>query len=304
MCLGVNKPIATNVDSLIEARKIARQNQGSEVIIEQANGNYTVTKLTPEEMNKVKDIKNANFTPSKVEFMMENENGENNVVINPNASFLDRAQSKATNGLEIVDNARKNIMNTITTLVDNLTDRNNDYVWGGRTDFDPEKGISNVDCSGLLNSVFRESGLKVPDMTTEDLDTYIKNGQGILRQDNNASKIKYGDVINYPPQGKKTGHVMIAAGIPEPVVRNGQIVGYKLLTFDSAPDNSGSRRLEGKKQPELGRKGAGYREIFLFTDKNGMVTGLNTMGSESKTGGYHGGVRIGVLKDNIKVKPN
>lgn len=352
-----NSIVGRNIDTLVEARRLARQTPGSEAIIEQSNGDYTVVKLTPEEETRVRNIGNSTFEPSKVEFMMQKPNGRSEVVINPNASFLDRAQSRATNaydstveivqqgqqllnegiqqgqqildqgiqqGREMINNgiqsvremgnnlltrgdqARQNMMNTISTLVDNLTDANNDYVWGGRgaNAFNPERGISNVDCSGLVSGVMQRAGLNVDSMTTTTIDTAIRDGRGVLRQNNNASQMKPGDIINYPPGGRfnRTGHVMIATEAPKPVIRDGQTVGYRVMTFDSAPDNSGSRRANN--DPEFGRRGAGYREIFLFTDSSGNVTGLNTMGSESRGPGtgYHDRVRIGTVKDDVQLK--
>jgi cell wall-associated NlpC family hydrolase len=312
MCVPISntQPIRRDLD-LREARDVARANTGSEAIVKQSNGDYSVVQLTPEDTAKARNIESANFSPNKVEFLLE---GNNDVIINKNASFFDRSKSKLTNGLEDLEdgantvinkanNVRKDMMNTIETLVDNISDKTNNYVWGGRGDksFDPEKGISNVDCSGLLNEVFKEAGVNIPYMSTEGLDTYIKNGQGVLRENSNASTIKYGDVINYPPIGKSSGHVMIAAGEPEAVTRNGRIVGYKLNTFDSSPDGTGTRRADSGSRA-FGTRGAGFREIFLFTDNSGKVTGLNTLGQESTRGGYHTGVRIGTLKDNFRNK--
>lgn len=302
------------VGHLRQARALARSNPGSEAIIKQNNGNYSVVPLTPEDVAKVRNTAASDFPPNNIEFMIQENNGSNEVVINDNASFLNRAKSQTLNGVEFIqqegitlindaDRARTNVMITIDTLYNNLSDRNNNYVVGGRgeSSFDPTRGVSNVDCSGLLNEVFKESGINLPYMTTANLDTYIKNGTGVLRQNNNAASIKYGDVINYPPQGRSSGHVMIAAGEPIPVTRNNQLVGYRLNTFDSSPDNSGTRRVEGGRAPQMGTRGAGFREIFLFVDSSGKPTALNTMGNESRTGGYHGGVRVGSLKDNLNL---
>lgn len=344
---SINNPIvARNVDSLVEARRIARQNPGSEAIIEQQNGDYTVVKLTPEEESRVRNIDNSNFEPSKVEFLMQKPNGKSEVVINPNASFLDRQQSRATNvydsSVEIVqqgqqmidqgiqqgkemintgiqnvreignnllsrgDQVRRNMMSTITTLVNNLTDSNNEYRLRdkGPTTFNPERGISITDCSGLVSGVLSRAGLNFPTMSTALIDTTIRDGKNGLMQNNNVSQMKEGDIINYPSGGpyNNSGHVMIATGKPTPVTRDGQVVGYKVMTFDSSPDNSGSRRTEVG--AELGRRGAGYREIFLFTDPSGNVTGLNTMGSESRRAGtgYHDRVRIGTVRDDVQLR--
>lgn len=308
---NINLP---EVRHLREARALARSNPGSEAIVKQNNGNYSVVPLKPEDVARVRNTASSNFAPNNVEFMVQGNNGSNEVVINDNASFFNRAKSQALNGVEFVreegrallndaDKARTNIMTTIDTLYNNLSDRNNNYVFGGRGDrnFDPNRGVSNVDCSGLLNEVFKKSGVNIPYMSTEALDTYIKNGTGVLTQNNNAASIKYGDVINYPPQGRSSGHVMIAAGEPVPVTRNNQLIGYRLNTFDSSPDNSGTRRAEGGSAPQMGARGAGFREIFLFVDSSGKPTGLNTMGHEARTGGYHGGVRVGSLKENLNL---
>jgi len=310
---GLGTPIGKDL-GLIEARALARSNEGSEVIVKQKNGDYSVVQLKPEDVSSINNKGSAIFSPTNVEFVMQKTDRSNEVLINSNASFLDRGKSKVVNGYESAveignkvvnsaDKARKNIMGTIDTLLNNITDKTNDYVWGGRGEknFNPNAGISNVDCSGLLNGVFNSSGINIPYMTTSDLDTYIKEGKGVLRESNNAATIKYGDVINYPPAGSKTGHVMIAAGEPVPVIRNNKLVGYKLNIFDSSSDGSGSRKASGKKQAEIGSSGAGFRELFLFVDSSGKVTGLNNMGVENKVNAYHSGVRIGTLKDNVRL---
>ena len=313
MCVsGINNPIGRDL-GLREARALARSTNGSEAIVKQSNGDYSVVQLRPEDEAKVRTIGESDFPPTNVEFMLQNDNS-NQVVINPNTSYFNQAKSEVLNGVEFVqeegtalinnaDRARTNVMTTIDTLYNNLTDRNNNYVLGGRgeSSFDSQSGVSNVDCSGLLNEVFKESGVNIPYMTTGTLDTYIRNGQGVLRESNNAATIKYGDVINYPAHGKSSGHVMIAAGKPEPVTRDGQLVGYKLNTFDSSSDNSGTRRAQGGTGAQMGTRGAGFREIFLFVDPAGRITGLNNMGNERRSGGYHEGVRVGTLKDDVRL---
>ncbi len=322
MCVG--SPIGRNL-GLREARALARRTEGSEVIVQQPNKDYSVLRMNPADVNQARHIEDANFDANKVEFIIEGNNGVSEVIINPEADFFDIAKSKGLNTLENIqdvsttaleniqgvantalenvqdvantamsniDKARTNVMTTITTLFENLTDKTNNYVWGGRANMDAGKGVSNVDCSGLVNQVFKDSGITIPDMTTGTLDTYIRGGKGVLRQNNDASTIKPGDIINYPPKGNPNGgHVMIAAEEPRKV--NG---GYMLLTFDSSPDG-GTRRADSG--AELGSRGAGYREIFLKTDSSGRVTGLSTQGSPN--GPMKRNVTIGSIKDDVKL---
>lgn len=325
MCVQItgSSPIGRDLN-LRDARALARRTQGSEAIVKQSNGDYSVVPLNPQDLNKAKNIESANFSPSNIEFMIEGDSGNNNVVINPNASFFNRKKSEGLNGLEIAqdvgsgivarvdgavdnllnrsgrvatngDKARANVMDKINVLFENLTDKNNSYVFGGRTNLNTNTGVSNVDCSGLVNQIFKQAGITIPDMTTEGLDAYIRDGKGVLRENTNAGTIKPGDVINYPPRGNPNGgHVMIAASEPRRVLTP---PGYMVTVFDSSPDGSGTRRAANG--AELGSSGAGYREIFLATDKNGRVTGLNTMGDTRGT--LKNNVRIGTIKDDVQL---
>lgn len=76
------------------------------------------------------------------------------------------------------------------------------YVWGGNS------LTQGVDCSGLVQQVYRQLGVQVPRSTYEQ----AKNGKRVP-----LSQLRPGDLVFYRPESRGPGHVAIYMG-------NGQVV--------------------------------------------------------------------------------
>ncbi|MFN8672604.1 MAG: C39 family peptidase [Candidatus Sericytochromatia bacterium] len=92
--------IIGKTNSLHDARELARKNSGNEAIIKNNDGSYSVQKLTIKETNNIESKADANFGPSVVEFSLE-KNGKEEIIINPNTTFINKLESKTVNAQEV-----------------------------------------------------------------------------------------------------------------------------------------------------------------------------------------------------------
>lgn len=95
MCGVITKPnLIGTANSLEKAREIAKKNDGNEFITREKDGTYTVTKLDDSEINKVEQKPSAEFGASVIEFSLKQNSGNDKIITNKNASFVNKAISK------------------------------------------------------------------------------------------------------------------------------------------------------------------------------------------------------------------
>lgn len=107
--------IIGSAKSLLEARAIARANEGSETITYD-NGTYSVKKLDDSNVNQVKQKPGAQFGASTVEFSIQDKTGKEEIVTNANASLMNKARSKGTNLREAAREKIEIISQTVETM--------------------------------------------------------------------------------------------------------------------------------------------------------------------------------------------
>lgn len=96
-----NSNLIGTANSLLEARKIARENQGNEKIIIQKDGTYSVEKIDEKTTNEVNQKNSSKFDPSIVEFSIQ-KNGENKEITNSNTTLMNRARIASTDAEELL----------------------------------------------------------------------------------------------------------------------------------------------------------------------------------------------------------
>lgn len=102
--LSTNNVVGT-ANTLLEAREIARKNQGNEKIVK-AGDSYSVVKIDANESNNVKQRPNADYDPSIVEFSIQKTDGTNQEITNDNTSFMNKAKIAYTDSEEVIISAK------------------------------------------------------------------------------------------------------------------------------------------------------------------------------------------------------
>lgn len=105
--------IIGSAKSLLEARKIAREHEGSEVITAEKDGSYSVKKLDDSNVNQVKQRPGAQFGASVVEFSIQGQGGKEEIVTNANASMFNKLKSRATTAREAITDKVETVSNAV-----------------------------------------------------------------------------------------------------------------------------------------------------------------------------------------------
>lgn len=312
MCTRVSSSsIASNVNTLAQAREISRKHQGSEVITKEKNGTYSVHELNTNDVGRVANQKGSDFEPKAVEFSIQKQDNTSATVINHNAKFTDKARSELLNLKETaiefgqkvdhkIEEIKEAFIDNTEKLFDNLTKTkgtNNKYVKGGE-DVDLSQGKVQADCSGFVLKMFEKAGMDLTktDMTAADIGKYIRDGKGFLKETTKAGSIKPTDVITFDksPSEKKwyTGHVMVAVSTPKPIFDpkdSKKIIGYNVDIVDSTSAAHGNDT-RGK-----GKSGAGFGTISFSVGKNGDIGSF--FWGKDMTGKKHDtNVTVGTMK--------
>jgi cell wall-associated NlpC family hydrolase len=301
-------PIASNIESLEQARNIAKNHQGSEVITKDRNGNYSVTELKPSDVDKTINQKGSNFSPQSVEFSIQKTNGSSSTLINTNAKFTDKARSELLNVKEnaielghkineTYEEVKETFIDNTEKLFDNLTKKTsaNKYVKGGEV-VDVNKGVVQADCSGFVLNMFEKAGMDLTktDMTAADIGKYIRDGKGFLTQVKKASDVKPTDVITFDKDPKDkawyTGHVMVAVSTPKPIYDSkNKVIGYNVDIIDS------TSVAHGNDNRSKAKSGAGFGTISFSVDKSGNIASFYW--GKDFTGKQHShNVTVGAIK--------
>jgi hypothetical protein len=102
--LSTNNVVGT-ANTLLEARELARKNQGNEKIVKTGDS-YSVVKIDDNESNNVKQRPKADYDPSIVEFSVQKTDGTSQEVTNSNTSFMNKAKIAYTDSEEVIIGAK------------------------------------------------------------------------------------------------------------------------------------------------------------------------------------------------------
>lgn len=126
------------------------------------------------------------------------------------------------------------------------TVQDNKYVLGG-TQVDFQKGVVHTDCSGLVRTLWKQVGVSLKGLNAAGITQHIQDPKSDFLEISHPAQIQAGDVIGVKmPKADVSGHVMIAWGSPQPIVKNGQVLGYNLRVLDSSSSHSEDQRPHGK----------------------------------------------------------
>lgn len=307
MCMTrINTPaIANNIDSLSSARDVARKNKGSEVIVKDNKGNYSVHQLNPKDVDNIVKTKGGSIDPKGFEFVIEKQGGSNAILINKNADIFDKARSEIVSVNEKVsskyEEVKEAFIDNAEKLFDNITGnkgKHNDYVKGGET-VDISVGKVKADCSGFVQTMFEKSGitLKNEDMNAATIGKLIRDGKGPLKQITKASDIKPTDIITFDKnKGDKkwwSGHVMVSISTPRPIYdpKNGsKVIGYNVDIADST-----SSAHSNDTRNRATNTGAGTGTISFSVKPDGTIKDF-FWGQNLSMAKYNNNVTVGTLK--------
>lgn len=104
--VSLSNNVIGTANTLLEAREIARKNQGNEKIVKTGD-NYSIVKIDDSESNQVKQKPNSKFDPSVVEFSVQNQDGSSKEITNSNTSFMNKAKIAYTDSEEVILSAGK-----------------------------------------------------------------------------------------------------------------------------------------------------------------------------------------------------
>lgn len=241
-----------NIES---ARNAASEHSGHEAIGKNQDGSFSIFPFLDDKLSDVQKEDFSKFSQNTVEVSVQKSDTENKII------ELPKVGKKAQVLLD-------NISNLLENIKENKTDRNN-Y---GRGDelVDINNGIVDADCSGFVTSMLKKSGVGMERDTASGIgNTIRKPSNPFFNRVKQAQDIKPGDVITYSRIGGGiTGHVMIVTGDPEPVKKNGKIVGYNLKIADSTS-------IKHTDDDRRGGSGAGSGIVSVNVDKNGNMTGFH-----------------------------
>lgn len=304
MCIGkINTPaIASNIESLTDARNIARKTKGTEVIVKDNRGNYSVHQLNPKDVDNIVKTKGGSVDPKGFEFVVEKSDGKSEILINKNAGIFDTARSQIVTANEKItgkyEEVKEAFIDNAEKLFKNITGNRgtqNDYVKGGET-VDIKLGKVKADCSGYVQTMFEQSGIKLKneDMNAATIGKLIRDGKGPLKQISKASDIKPTDVITFDKnKGDRrwwSGHVMVAVSAPRPIYDSkNKITGYNVdITDSTSSAHSNDNRNKSN-------SGAGTGTISFSVKPDGTIKEF-FWGQNLSMSRYNNNVTVGTLK--------
>lgn len=171
--------------TLLEARQIARDNQGSEVITHESDGTYSVKKLDDSNVNQVKQKPGAQFGPSAVEFSIS-QGGKEEIVTNANASMLNKLKSRATSMREAAGEKIDRVAQTIDNVqqrVENVENRAISFLTGQKIPTDGrifEGTISPTMINDLKSGRIKlPVYVKIQNNTTKE-NSYVQINQAVI----------------------------------------------------------------------------------------------------------------------------
>lgn len=285
------QPIASNL-TIERARQIAAKNAGSEAIVKQEDGSFSVYKINQQDASNVIKRDFSSYDANVVEFSMAKKGAPDKRIAATQPQTATAVIKAPPSNNEA---ARTAIVSNANLLLENV-DKNpkgSKYVLGGGK-VDIAGGVSNADCSHLINELYNKSGVNIPYMTAKDLGSYIRGGKGVLRAEKKAENVRPGDIITFDIPGKKgfTGHVLMATGTPQPIVRDNKIVGYNLEVIDSTSSRHGGDDDRSKRR---GDTGVGKGIISFGVDAKGNIN--SAYWKDDLTGKkYTKNVSVGTLK--------
>lgn len=274
--------------NLDAAKQAASAHEGHEAFIRNSNG--TISLFPFVEDDKLQGAEAGNFSKFSKDII---------------AVSLDRGASEEFK--EAVDARSKTLVSNAETLMDKihanqqalaqqgkkgkLKEKPNQYVLGGEK-VDIDKGKVAADCSGFIKAMYEKIGVEFGPRTADAIGDLVRSNKGPFRQIRSGSDIRPGDILSFelPERTEISGHIMMAVGEPEAIVKNGKTIGYNIRIIDSTSKEHTDDTDHGK-----GKSGAGLGTITVGVDAQDKV---NSLSWKADFGGYtyRHGITVGRLK--------
>ncbi|MEZ0374355.1 MAG: hypothetical protein ACAI44_35035 [Candidatus Sericytochromatia bacterium] len=267
----VDRFSSTEYKTVDAARTAAEAHPGHEALVRNDNGTISLFPFVEEDKAKAAESGSfSKFANDTIAVSLDKPGAD---------TLFEAVDARSKKLAQLADELMDNVHANQAKLTKKSKDKPNKYTLGAES-VDVAAGRVEADCSGFIKAMHQKVGVEFGPRSAEEIGRLVRSGKGPFKPVKHGADIRPGDILSFslPERTEITGHIMMAAGEPEPILKNGKLVGYHLRIIDSTSKAHGDDSDHGN-----GKSGAGNGIITVGVDRNDRI---NTLSWKDNFGGY------------------